>query len=723
MTTQDIEYDPAFDDGIYNIDPAQIEQEQRAIDISAYVEMTNIAESLDNSTLAAIGSRVCEDYQIDVDSRQDWEARIDTAIELAQLLKSERTWAGETVANIMYPALTTACIQFAIRAMPAIIRGKEVVKGKVIGSDQQGIKQLRAERIASHMSWQLLEQIEGWVTDTDCMLLQLPLIGCAFRKTYYDVINQRPVSEIVDVKQLVVHYYAKSLADATRITQIIELTPNQVVERVRAGIFRDVELGEPQSNEEDKHADDDEDSPHVFYEQHRWWDLDEDGYQEPYIVTVHRDTEQVVRITARYDEESITSGDDGTIIRIDPIQYFTRYLFMPSFDGGFYGMGYGSLLMPLNKTINTIINQLLDAGSLSNRQGGFLGAGIRLGRNQSTKFKIGEWKHVQNTGDDLRKGIVPLPTHEPSPTLFNLLNTMIDVSKEVSSISDVLTGEQPAANVPATTVLAMIEQSLKAFSAIYQRIHRSLKAEFSKLRRLNKIYLSDNEYRIILDDPQATVADYVDADLDIVPVSDEAELTDIQRIAKANSLLELSGRGLNDIEIMKRYLESLGIDHIEALLPQGPPPSDPQIELEQEKLSIERERLSLEERKIRVLEDESVEKMLKTRADAIKAIADAEAKELGPQIAVYQDQINEMAVEMDIQDAVIRQAKQKQGGVNDTRGIPGVESSPGNSGGNERGQGASGQLERGVVSGADLAGLSGGNAEGVGIDSGSNPGA
>jgi hypothetical protein len=32
----------------------------------------------------------------------------------------------------------------------------------------------------------------------------------------------------------------------------------------------------------------DRDKPHEFLEQHRYWDLDEDGYPEPYIVTVHK---------------------------------------------------------------------------------------------------------------------------------------------------------------------------------------------------------------------------------------------------------------------------------------------------------------------------------------------------------------------------------------------------------------------------------------------------
>ena len=34
----------------------------------------------------------------------------------------------------------------------------------------------------------------------------------------------------------------------------------------------------------------DEDAPHEFLECHCTWDLDEDGYEEPYVITIHKDT-------------------------------------------------------------------------------------------------------------------------------------------------------------------------------------------------------------------------------------------------------------------------------------------------------------------------------------------------------------------------------------------------------------------------------------------------
>ncbi|MEA2038872.1 MAG: hypothetical protein U9N82_03460, partial [Thermodesulfobacteriota bacterium] len=644
-----------------NTQTAEIPQpdiEQPDIDI----ESINIVDYIDNLTvLAEMGTQVCEGCDIDEESRAGWKKAQEKTLELLQNL-TDKTWAGETVSNVKYPALMTACVQFAARAYPNIIKGTDIVKAKIVGEEievppefegQVITKQQRGENVAKHMSWQLTEQMGTWEEDTDQLLVSLPALGCMFRKTYYDTAERHNVSELVFPSDLVINYNASTIEDTPRITQIIELTPNQIEERVRAGIFRKVEFGEPIAEDTGY----DQDTPHTFLEQHRWWDLDEDGYQEPYVITVHRDTQQVVRITARYGPEDVEFDQKGDILKINPTHYYTKYQFMPAFDGSFYGVGFGYLISDINSTVNTTINQMLDAGSLSNRQAGFLSTGIQLGRNSSMKFKQGEWKKVEVTGGDLRKGIVPLPVNPPSPVLFELLSLMIDATKEVTSTANILTGEQPAANVPATTTLAMIEQGLKVFSSIYLRIKRSLTSEFAKLRRLNEMYLP-MEYEEVLDTPQATAADYLSGDYDIVPVSDEADLTDVQRMLKAQSLLELSGRGLNDIEILKRYLEALQVPDIEELIPDEPPP-DPQLEMEARKIEQKDQELSLEERKVQITEAESVEKMIKVRAEAVRALADAEAKEAGPQMEQYTQQIDELKYAIDVQAKVLDNISQK----------------------------------------------------------------
>lgn len=562
--------------------------EKEVLRAEAAVLITNLADKQSKEIISDITTKVLEGYKIDLESRKEWEALNEQIIDLAKLLVKRKTYAGEVVANVKYPLIINACIQFAARAYTEIIKGNEVVKSKVIGNDPEGKKFNRAQRLAEFMSFQLLNHMEDWEEGVDQLLFTLPAIGCVFKKSYFNSIERVNTSQIVFADDLVVNYWAESLERAPRVTHKIRLYHNEIVERINSGTFIkfDIkELGQPVS---DKTSDVDEETPHLFLEQHRWYDLDGDGYQEPYIVTIHEQSQKLVRISARFATDGIIrSNENDQIIKIKPEQYFTRYIFMPAIDGGFYGMGFGSLLMSNNSAINTIINQLIDAGTLSNRQSGFLGRGLKLGRGKSIQLRSGEWKPVDVTGDDLRKNVFPMPVREPSGTLFQLLGLLIESGKELASMTEILAGNSPGANVPAESVLALIEQGLQVYSAVHKRIFRANYKEFQKIKRLNALYLDQMTYGTVMDDPEAIVqADFASADYDVVPVADPNNTTMMQRLMKAKAMLELRGQGLNDMEIMRRYLLAMDINDVEAIFPKEDTP-DPVNQAEAQKVQLE----------------------------------------------------------------------------------------------------------------------------------------
>jgi chaperonin GroES len=340
------------------------------------------------------------------------------------------------------------------------------------------------------MSYQLMEQMDNWEEDMDKLSIIIPIVGCAFKKTYYSGIKGQNVSELVLAQDLIVDYYAKSLEDATRITHRLSLTTRDIKERQLAGIYSDGTLHTPGHSNLTKISDEidglaeqepDEATPFTVLEQHRFWDLDGDGYEEPYIVTVEEESHKVLRIVARFDAKGITRSEveegeegQGEIIFIQPVHYFTKFPFIPNPDGGFYDVGFGTLLGSINSTIDTAINQLLDAGTLSNMPSGFLGRGIRL-KAGNARFSPGEWKFVNTPGEDLRKGIVPLPINSPDSTVFQLLGLMIDAGQRLSSTVDMQVGENPGQNQKATTTMAVLEQGMKVFNSIYKRLYRSVK--------------------------------------------------------------------------------------------------------------------------------------------------------------------------------------------------------------------------------------------------------
>ncbi len=118
--------------------------------LTSLIGVANIAPLLDKDVVNKIGMEVVRGYDIDKNSRADWEKMMQTAMDLAMQVTKEKSWPWPKAANVKYPLITTAAIQFSARAYPAIVRGAEVVKGQVIGPDPQGAKKERA-RLALQM--------------------------------------------------------------------------------------------------------------------------------------------------------------------------------------------------------------------------------------------------------------------------------------------------------------------------------------------------------------------------------------------------------------------------------------------------------------------------------------------------------------------------------------------------------------------------------------------
>ena len=526
--------------------------------LAAMLESVNIAESLDEGKLTTIGRDAEKGYVLDHESRLDWEKHIDEWTKLAKQTIEPKTYPWPKASNIKYPLLSTAAMQFAARAYPSLVPSNgKIVNAKVIGKDPDGAKHQVAEAVSMYMSYQLLEEMDSWEEEMDKLLIMLPIVGTMFKKTYWDPLKEANCSHLVMPKNLVVNYWARSLADAERISEVLEVSPRKIKERQQSGLWLDVEFGKPVVQMDGKQGPTviDDTTPHIFIEQHTFLDLDDDGYKEPYIVTFHKETKKVVRIVARFDETTIKMDAEGGIRKIDPIQYYTKFGFIPNPDGGFYDIGFGVLLGPLNHSVNTLINQLLDAGHLATLQAGFLGKGLRI-KMGDTKFMPGEWKAVNSTGDDLKKQIVPLPTKEPSGVLFQLMGSLITSGKELASVAEIFTGKMPGQNTPATTTMATVEQGMKVFTAVYKRLYRALTEEFLKLARLNNLYLNPNTYVDIVD-MEINPDDFDLTTHKIYPAADPTAVSQTEKLLKAQGLMELLPTGILDpVKVVQRILDA-----------------------------------------------------------------------------------------------------------------------------------------------------------------------
>jgi chaperonin GroES len=721
-------------------DGVPAEQEERPFEqLVNWIKSKNIAEEFDDTELQKIGRQVIREFDIDDQSRSEWMEENREAFKLAMQVAEEKTHPWPRASNVIFPLMTVAAVQFAARAYPAIVAGRNVVKGVVIGSDEgtpqigpdgtpvvqmpqgqpqgamqgqmgqgqppmpqgqpgeaeqpqqlpqpvwqtpPGAKRQRADKIASHMSHQLLDEMDDWEEDTDKLLHILPIAGCCFRKTYFDPGTGQNISDLAMAENVVINYWAKSMTRAARISERVWFYPHEIEENERSGIWLENEYRhavESGDDEESRISSEDDDAPHEFIEQHRRLDLDDDGYAEPYIVTVHRATSKVVRIVARYDPDGVKIRGDK-IARIEAVEYYTKYDFMPNPEGGIYGIGLGKLLSPLNHSVNTIINQLIDAGTLANTPSGFIGRGLSM-HSGAVKFKMGQFTPVNSPGSRIREAIVPFEFKEPSQVLFMLLGLVIDAAKDVASIKDVLTGETVSANMSPTTLMGMIDQGLQVFVGIYKRVHRALKKELDKLYRLNRVYLEDNagfENGGIW--TQITREDYEHGS-GVQPISDPSMVSNQQKLARAELLRSYTGDpDIDQIKIKRRTLEAADIEDIDDLFvkQKGPDPAmvamQAQMELEQKKLQVaeakemrEAQQFQVEERREAAL---SRAKEIETYARAVHYLAQADKASADQDIAWTHEQINYLKLRMEGLNGRTAQAKPSSGGNGKGKRLP-----------------------------------------------------
>lgn len=540
-----------------------------------WAEMPNVAADTEipEDVLKELSQQVHEGYEIDLSSRGDWEETAERAVEAATQKRQGKNYPFPNASNVKYPLIAIAALQFNARAYPAICNGRDLVRVKVGGGDPQGLKSARAQRVAQFMSHQIADGMPHWEHEMDWLLLQEPVVGAAFKKSYWDFERNGPDTKVISAFDLVVNQKTKDIISCPRISHRFELYPYEIEQRQRAGLFlEDVDVIAQSGVDKDRQ------DPIEFIEQHCYFDLDGDGYAEPWIVTQTCESQQLVRVIAAFDALDIVH-DGETIVRIPKDDYFSPYGFLPNIEGGFYGMGFGHLLDSFSEVINSSFNQMLDAGHLQNAGGGFIGSGLDFqSEEEEFRFEPGRYYNVTAEAGDIRSNVVSVEHPGPSPVLFQLLGMMMDSAKQMTNIQDILTGAAGAQNMQPTTLMALIDQGMKVFTAIYKRIYDSLSYEFRILYRLNRKHLSDKEYSDYLGQPASVKADFADDGCLVCPVADPNSVTMMQKMATSSFLMQVKNDPdfkamLNPQAILMRVLSAANIDNVQEILAQPKPPT------------------------------------------------------------------------------------------------------------------------------------------------------
>jgi len=555
--------------------PAEIEieiqmpdDEEPTIEVMVKTESDfdkNLAEEVDENVLQEISSEILDLIKVDLQSRRDWERTYKEGLELLGLGIEERTEPWDGACGVYHPILSEAVVKFQSEAIIETFPASGPVKTKIIGKITRE-KEEAAARVREDMNYELTEKMVEYRSEHERLLWSLPITGSAFKKVYYDPTMDRPVAMFVSAEDIIVPYGASDLFSAPRITHRMRKTPNQLRKLQVSGFYRDIELTEPNHIADDieraKNKDSGielvEDDRYLIYEAHIEYDLpgyeDPDGIALPYVITIDSSGE-VLSIRRNYLE------DDETKTRR---LHFSHYNYIPGF--GFYGFGLIHLVGGFAKSATSILRQLVDAGTLSNLPAGFKSKDLRV-KGDDTPIAPGEWRDVDVTGATIKDSIVPLPYKEPSATLYNLLNTIVEEGRKFASVADLKVSDM-SAQAPVGTTLAILERTLKVMSAVQARTHAAMKHEFKLIASLVRDFAPE-EYDYETDAPmQARRADY--EVVEIIPVSDPNASTMAQRVVQHQAALQLANTAPNiyDLpELHRQMLEVLGIKNVEKIIP------------------------------------------------------------------------------------------------------------------------------------------------------------
>ena len=487
--------------------------------------------------------------------------------------------------------LTEVCVDFSSRAIKELFPANGPVKDNIVGKLTKD-RVAKAQRVTDFMNWQLTTQSQNFRSELEQLLTQVPLGGAQYMKLSWNEAKNRPDFLFVAIDDIYLPYAASNFYSAQRKTHVQYLTTVDYAERVKSGMYRDVDLTPPgeapvgsdaeQANNKIEGRDEtsyNEDGLRTVYEIYAVTDIEDDVGLAPYIITVDKSSSQVLSIYRNWDE------DDESL---EEQQWIVEFPFVPW--RGAYPIGITHMIGGLSAAATGALRALMDSAHISNSQTMLkLKGGSRGG--QSLNIQPTQVEEIEGglNVDDVRKIAMPLPFNPPSAVLFQLLGFLVDAGKGVvrTTMDEVSESNQ---NVPVGTTLAKIEQGMVVFSAIHARLHAAMGRMLRILHRLNGMYLDDEMEEAEIGEEIAKRSDFT-GPMDVVPVSDPNIFSEAQRFAQVQAVAQRSQMfpQLYDLrKVEERILDTLKIPDAAALLAPKMTPTEENAVAENVKATLGR---------------------------------------------------------------------------------------------------------------------------------------
>jgi len=536
----------------------------------------NLAEFIPENQMTSMITELVADIENDRNSRKEWEKAYVTGLKLLGLQIEERTEPWDGASGVFHPMITEAVVRFQSETITETFPAMGPVRTKIIGKETPEKKDA-AMRVQDDMNLQLTEVMQEFRPEHERMLWSLPATGSAFKKVYFDPNFGRQTSVFIPAEDILLPYGTSDIQTCYRVTHVMRKTENEIIKLQQAGLYCDVDIGSPDKAIDDINKAKDKETGFADLNDERFTlceshvdlvikddplcEKDEDdepvGIALPYVVTYIRGSNTVLAIRRNWNE------DDNLHLKR---QHFVHYQYIPGF--GAYGFGLFHLIGGFANSATSLMRQLIDAGTLSNLPGGLKSRGLRI-KGDDTPIAPGEFRDVDVGSGTIRDNILPLPYKDPSQTLYNLLNTVVEEGRRFAATADMKVSDM-GANAPVGSTLALLERQLKVMTAVQARVHFALKQELQLLAVIIRDY-TDDKYTYEPDGeqgPRAKKSDY--RHVDILPVSDPNAATLSQRVVQYQAVIQLAQSAPDIYDLPKLHrgmLEVLGIKNADKLVP------------------------------------------------------------------------------------------------------------------------------------------------------------
>ena len=322
---------------------------------------SNLAEEMPDSELNALSTRFLDLISKDKEARKKRDEQYEEGIRRTGLGDDAPGGAQfQGASKVVHPMMTEACIDFASRAIRELLPPQGPVKDLIEG--EVTVKKLqKAKRKTRMMNWQLTVQSKTFRSELEQLLTQVPLGGAQYLKLSWNEARNRPDFLFVAIDDMYLPFAATNFGSSQRKTHVQYLTQLDYEERVKSGMYRDVELTPPGMEPERSGADMandkiegrsdtsyNEDGLRTVFEIHAVADVEGDG-NAPYIITVDKPSGKVLSIYRNWDEEDESN---------EALAWFVEWPFIPW--RGAYPIGLPHMIGGLSAAATGALRALMD---------------------------------------------------------------------------------------------------------------------------------------------------------------------------------------------------------------------------------------------------------------------------------------------------------------------------------------------------------------------------